>query len=231
MFQEYEEIILQTALFHGIERNGLLTMLECLKPTIGSYHRNDIIVMSGDVFESVGMMLKGEATVSKENAAGNRTVMTVLEPGDIFGEMVAFSSQSTWPATVQAQGTCRVLFLARGKIVGECSKMCPWHRSLIQNFLKVISEKALMLNKKVEYLTIKSIRGKISTFLLELSQKTGEKNIILPLKRNELADYLNVARPSLSREIARMKEEGVIDYHLNTFRIINVEALKSMSDL
>lgn len=231
MFEEYVEIISKTALFKGIERDKISVMLECLKPKVSSYNRNDCIVISGVVFESVGIILKGKATVSKENAAGNRIIMTVLEKGNIFGEMLAFSSQTIWPATVQAQESCMVFFLPRGKIVGECDRMCPWHRSLIQNFLRIISERALMLNKKVEYLTIKSMREKISTYLLEQYKITGDKNIILPLKRYELADFLNVSRPSMSREMCKMRDEGIIDFHLTAFRILDVEALKVMSGL
>ncbi|MBA1334958.1 MAG: Hcp transcriptional regulator HcpR (Crp/Fnr family) [Firmicutes bacterium] len=231
MFERYSEVISKTALFHGIEREDIAAMLNCLKPRVCSFNRNDFIVTEGDAFESIGIILKGEATVSKENAAGNRIVMTLLKQGDIFGEIVAFSSHTTWPATVQAQEPCEVLFLPRGEIVGECDRISPWHRTLIQNFLHIISERALMLNKKVEYLTIKSMRGKISTYLLEQYKRTGDKNIILPLNRNELSDFLNVSRPSMSREMCRMRDEGVIDFHLTAFRILDIEALKAMSVL
>jgi CRP-like cAMP-binding protein len=92
--------------------------------------------------------------------------------------------------------------------------------------LGIISEKALMLNRKVEYLAIKSMRAKISTFLLEQYKKTGKTTFMIPLNRNELADFLNVSRPSMSREMCRMKEEGIIDFHRASIRIINPDALK-----
>jgi CRP-like cAMP-binding protein len=104
--------------------------------------------------------------------------------------------------------------------------VCPWHRTLVTNLLGITSERALMLNKKVEYLTIKSIRGKISTFLLDLYKKTGNNNVMLNMNRNELADFLNVSRPSKSREMCRMRDEGIIDFHLSTIRIKDVEALR-----
>ena len=229
--EKYHDAVTKITLFHGIEKEDLQAMLNCLKPKVCSYNKNDYIVTGGDAFESLGIVLKGEATVSKENAAGNRIVMTLLKQGDIFGEILAFSSQLTWPATVQALEICEVLFLPRGKIIGECDRMCPWHRILIQNFLRIISERAIMLNKKIEYLTIKSMRGKISTYLLELYKRTGDKNITLPLNRNELSDFLNVSRPSMSREMCKMRDEGVIDFHLTAFRILDLEAVKFMSAL
>lgn len=229
MFYNYLEEVSKTDLFCGIESEDIRAMLNCFKPRVCGYNRNDYIVTGGDTYESLGIVLKGKATVSKENAAGNRVVMTILKQGDIFGEILAFSRQRTWPATVQAQEICEVLFLPRGKIVGECDRLCPWHKTLIQNFLRIISERAIMLNKKVEYLTIKSMRGKISTYLLEQYKKTGDKNIILPLNRNELSDFLNVSRPSMSREMCKMRDEGVIDFHLTEFELLDIESLKYMS--
>jgi CRP-like cAMP-binding protein len=230
MFEKYSEIFSKMDLFQGIEQKVINTMLDCMKPKYSFYKRNDYIINLGDQFDSVGIMLNGEAIVIKENAAGNRVVMTLLKRGDIFGEMLAFSNHAKWPATVQAQDNCEVLFLPKFKIIGECNRLCSWHTTLIQNFLKIISERALMLNKKVEYLTIKSMRGKISTYLLEQYKKAGNSNFVLLLNRNELADFFNVSRPSMSREMCKMRDEGVIDFYLNAFKILDLEALKMMSD-
>lgn len=231
MLEKYLEDVSKVSLFQGIEKADIAAMLNCLKPRVCSYEKNDYIVTGGDAYESVGIVLRGAATVSKENAKGDRVVMTILKQGGIFGEIIAFSRQMTWPATVQAQEACVILFLPRGKIIGECDQMCSWHRTLIQNFLRVISERALMLNKKVEYLTIKSMRGKISTYLLEQYSRGGDVNITLPLNRNELSDFLNVSRPSMSREMSKMKDEGIIDFHLTAVRIMDIEGLRYMSAL
>ena len=96
--------------------------------------------------------------------------------------------------------------------------------------LRIISEKALLLNRKVEYLAIKSLRGKICTYLLEQHQRTGMTTFMLPLKRCELADLLNVSRPSLSREMCKMRDEGIIDFHRSSIRIKNMEALKRSAE-
>jgi len=227
MYEEYLGVLSKSILFDKIAKTDLNLMMDCLKPKILNCKKNGYIAMAGSSFEGLGIVMKGEAAVIKENAAGNRVMMAILKPGDMFGEMITFSSKSVWPATVQAQTACSVLFLSRQKIIGECDKICPWHKMLIQNMLKIISEKALMLNKKVEYLTIKSIRGKISTFLFEQYKKAGKTIFMLPMKRHELADFLNVSRPSMSREMCHMRDEGIIDFHMKSIRILDVEALKS----
>jgi CRP-like cAMP-binding protein len=154
--------------------------------------------------------------------------MDLLKPGDLFGEVAVFAEDSVWPGSVVAQEASRALFIPRLKIIGQCHQICSRHRTIIRNMLKIVSEKAMKLNKKVEYLTIKSMRGKIAAFLLEQYLKTGKTTFVLPLNRNETADFLNVSRPSMSREMRRMKEEGIIDFHLSSIRVINPEALKRM---
>ena len=199
----------------------------CICPKITSYKKKEYVTIAENRFTGIGIVLEGEVIVTKENAAGNRVIMAKLKEGDIFGEMMAFSGYDKWAATVVASTDCTVIFLPPEKIVGNCSNICRGHKLLIQNMLSLISKKALGLNRKVEYLVIKSIRRKISVYLLEQYNKTGRFTFIVPLKRNELAEFLNVSRPSLSREIIKMKEEGIIDFYRSTFKIIDIEGLKA----
>ncbi len=230
MFEAYMDSIIKNELFAGIEKTDVEGMLVCLKPSIVHTRKNDYIALAGDRFDGLGIILSGEAVVSKDNAAGNRVVMTHLGPGDMFGEMIAFSSQARWPVNVQALSDCEGMFLSRDKIVGTCGKACNWHQDLIMNLMSIISEKAIMLNKKLDYLSIKSMRGKISTYLIEQQRKAGGNSFMLPMNRDELADFLNVSRPSMSREMGRMRDEGVIDFHRSAVKIMDIEALKGMID-
>ena len=217
-------------LFNGLGQEEINCLLECLQPRIKSYQKNECITIAGDELTEFGILLSGEAAVTKENAAGNRIILTVLGPGELFGEIAAFSGNSCWQATGVAQGKCAAVFLRPEKIIGYCDNSCENHRMLIQNMLRIISEKALLLNRKVEYLAIKSLRGKISTYLLEQHQRTGMTTFMLPLKRWELADLLNVSRPSLSREMCKMRDEGIIDFHRSSIKIKNMEALKRSAE-
>lgn len=224
------DTIKELPLFHGIKQDDIISMLQCLAPKICNYSKNQCIVNSGETIDRFGIILEGEATIIKEDVQGNRIIMSVVKKGDLFGEMLVFSSRKIWPATVIVQTSCKVLFLTNSDIIARCGKMCSWHTLMLQNFMKIISDKALMLNKKVEYLSIKSIRGKICTYLFEQYQKNKNTNLVLPLKRNELADFLNVSRPSMSREICQMRDEGIIDFHLSTFVIKDLETLKNFCD-
>ncbi|MGI6712435.1 MAG: Crp/Fnr family transcriptional regulator [Bacillota bacterium] len=228
MYEKWQKILGVCSLFQGVDPNEMPNILGCLRPRIESYKKNELVTIEGDIFTGIGVVLSGEMIVTKENVAGNRVIMEIISPGEMFGEMSAFSGEGVWPATVVAQVNSTAMFLASEKIAGECEKLCPSHRLLVINMLKIISNKAIRLNTKVEYLSMKSMRGKISTFLLEQYKRTGKNTFMMPLKRDELADFLNVSRPSLSREMGRMRDEGIIEFHRASIKLKDITALRRM---
>ncbi len=230
MYEKWINVLSKTLLFKDIQPEHLMSMAQCIQPRVCHYKKHEYIAIAGDDFEGVGIILSGAASVIKENAAGNRVIISMLDESDMFGEMAAFSSLAKWPASVQAQNPVTALFIPGEKIVGSCPNACVGHKKLIINMLKIISEKALMLNKKVDYLSIKSMRGKISTYLLEQYNKAGSLIFMLPMNRNELADFLNVSRPSMSREMSRLRDEGIIDYYMSSIKIKDLETLKKMTE-
>lgn len=230
MYKEWLQVISKSSLFQGIEEEQLNNMLECIRPRIVKYNKDDFIAVAGYDFQGMGLVLSGQAMILKENAAGNRVIISLVKSGELFGEMVSFSGKSKWPATVIAQEPCTVMFVSPEVIVTQCEQLCISHQELTTNMLKLLSQKALMLNKKMEYLSMRSIRGKISYYLLEQYKASGTTMFTLPLKRNELADFLNVPRPSLSREMCRMRDEGLIDFHRSSVKINDLENLKSIAD-
>lgn len=226
MCSNLSKILMGSSLFAHISGKDLDIMVHCLQPKVCMYQKNSYIAIGGEPFIGLGLLLTGEATVIKEDLVGNRNIMTVLKAGTIFGEMIAFSGKQAWPASVFAQTPCSVIFLPPDKIVGNCAHACASHTQLIKNMLSILSEKALLLNRKVEYLTISSMRAKISTYLLEQYNLTGNKVFNLTLSRNDLADFLNVSRTALSREMGRMRDEGMIEFYRASIKINDLEKVK-----
>lgn len=217
-------------LYDGISIEELRGILPCMEVKIQTYRHNDLITIAGEPFSEIGVVVNGNIALTKETAAGNRVIISVLSSGEIFGEMFAYSGQSVWPITVIAQTNCTIVYFPQEKIIGCCEKVCFCHKQLILNMLKIVSRRALLLNRKVLYLSIKSLRGKISTYLLEEYNKKGSKTFQLNLNRNDWADFINVSRPSLSRELGKMRDDGIIDFHGSAVKIIDHAALKELSE-
>ena len=212
MYLEWIDTLKSTILFRGIGSESLNIMLDCLKPTVRRCKQREIIVAYGQPFQGIGIIASGKVALTKETYSGNRIIMGILEASDIFGEIVAFSDNRIWPMTVIAQEDCVLLFLPPDKITGTCSNICASHSTLIMNMLQILSNRASMLDKKIEHISAKNIRGRISSYLLDTYLQTGSKDFILTMKRHELADYLNIPRPSLSREMGLMRDDGIIGF-------------------
>jgi CRP-like cAMP-binding protein len=226
MNEKYYALLEAMPLFKGIEGEELKGMLGCLKPAVAAFKKNEYMALSGEPLSSIGILLEGQASVVKETPSGGRTVMAVLESGDTFGEIIVFSSQTQWPNSVQAMENSVVLFLDKSKLLTQCHNLCPWHKRIIENMLGIISDKAVTLNKKVEFLVMKNLRGKLAAYFLEQYRKNNKLTFMMGINRNQLADIFNVSRPSLSREMAKMKDEGIIDYYLDTVQILDIRTLE-----
>lgn len=226
MYSEWTNALQSSQLFQGISNESLTIMLGCLKPKIKRYKQREIIITSGQPFQGVGIIAIGRVSLTKETFSGNRIIMGILHTGDIFGETVAFSDSRVWPMTVIAQEDCVTLFLPPDRITRACSNICASHSALIANMLQILSNRALMLDKKIEHLSARNIRGKISSYLLDIYSQNTDKTFTIPMKRHELADYLNIPRPSLSREMGLMRDAGMIEVNGARITINNVLSLE-----
>jgi CRP-like cAMP-binding protein len=226
MYQEWTETLKSSALFRGINSKSLDAMLACLKPRIQRYKQREIAALYGSPFQGIGIVATGSVALTKETYSGNRIIIDILNASAIFGETVAFSDHKTWPVTVIVQEDSSLLFLPPDKILGTCSNVCSSHSMLIMNMLNILSNRALTLNRKIEYLAAKTLRGRVSNYLLDMFREKGNAAIIIPMKRHELADYLSMPRPSLSRELGLLRDEGIIEFSRTSIKINNIQALE-----
>lgn len=230
MYQKWIETLKNSVLFRNIGSESIGIMLDCLKPKVRLFKQREIIVAYGDSFQGVGIIASGSVALTKETYSGNRIIMGMLEEGDIFGEIVAFTCQKAWPMTVIAQEDCVILFLPPDKITGTCSNACASHTTLITNMLNILSNRASMLDKKIEHISARNIRSKISNYLLDAYRQFANQSFTLPMKRQELADYLNIPRPSLSREMCMMRNEGIIEFEGSNVRIKDIHKMQKSAD-
>lgn len=227
---KYQEILMKSQLFKGIQSENLSHLLKCLNPIMREYGRNDVVAAEGMRLTGIGIVLEGNLNISKTSLTGNRILLGTVGPGELFGENAAFSETNMWPASVESQSAAEVMFIRPSSIVNQCSSACSWHSKLQENMLGILSSKALKLTKKIEYLSIKGIRGKICTYLYNIYLKTGTREFNLPMKKYELAEFFNTARPSLSREMINLREEGIIDFTGGKIKLISIGRIEKIID-
>lgn len=194
-------------------------MLNCLDAKLLDYGKDEFVFQAGDHVDSIGIILKGSAHIIRESYEGNRIIMAVLEEGDFFAEALCCADIEESPVSVQVRSDAVVLSLNFSRILHTCSNACSFHTKLIENMRYILANKNIALQSHFEVISRKSMREKILGYLHSLAITQG-KIISIPLNREEFADYLCVDRSALSHELARMKSDGIIDYHKNTFRLL-----------
>jgi CRP-like cAMP-binding protein len=228
LYEAWLTVLKKSQLFRGVSAEALSVMLNCLKPRIRHCKQREVIGVCGQPFHGIGIVAAGSVALTRETASGNRVFLNVLEAGESFGEASVFSGNKVWPATVIAQEDSVLLFLPPGKVAGNCANTCRSHHTLIMNSLGILSRRVETLNQKIEHLSAKSNRQKVAGYLLDLYRRTGKSEIEIPMKRHELADYLGMPRPSLSREMSLMQADGLISFKGHRVNMRNALALEKI---
>ena len=143
-----------------------------------------------------------------------------LHRNDIFGETFACGSDNQAVVTFLVSEDARILFLPFNRVMHSCTMACQFHHRLIENMVRVIADKNRDLMRKIDVVSKRTIREKLLAYLSIQAQVQGSRYFEIPLGRVELAEYLCVDRSALTRELTKMKEDGLIDYDKNCFRIL-----------
>ena len=213
---------MRSPLFSGIGPENMEGMLGCIGYHVREFQKGEVIAFEEESIDHVGVVMEGAVDMIKEDVWGNRTMLLRSYREDIFGETFACGEDSLSVVTFVAAQDCKVLFLSFCRVMHTCTHACVFHQTLIENMVRIIARKNRELMRKVEVVSKKTLREKILSYLSIQSQSHGAKRFEIPLGRVEWAEYLCADRSALTRELSKMKDEGLIDYHRNVFEILKM---------
>ncbi len=209
----------KSPLFEGLLPSEIPPVLRCLDAFRRRYEKGVCILDVGDELFAVGILFEGEAHIHKDDGAESRNLVMELRAGDMFGETALCAGIRKSPFRVTAASVCEVLFLRMDRILQPTVPPCRFRSRLVENLLKWIAEKNLELGEKLDIVSRRSLRDRIRVYLSRQAELNGSPEFRIPFSRRDMADYLYVDRSALSRELSRMKEEGLIDFERNRFRL------------
>ena len=218
--ENYLEIIKQCPLFDGIKELNLKSLLNCLMATRRSCQKNEFVFSAGEVVQSVAIVLSGGVHILQEDYWGNRTILAHIPPGELFGEAFSCAETDSVPVSVIAVEKTEVLLIDYKRIVTTCSSSCAFHLALIQNMLKLLAQKNIMLTQKMEIVTQRTTRERLLAYLSVQAVKAGKNRFTIPFNRQQLADYLSVERSAMSAELSRMQADGLISTNRSEFELL-----------
>ncbi|MCL2399410.1 MAG: Crp/Fnr family transcriptional regulator [Defluviitaleaceae bacterium] len=220
-YENYIKDLTQTDLFSNITLNELTNLLKCIYAGCANYRKDDFIIEKGNTVSAFGVMLSGQSRSIKWDLSGRLIILTFIEKGSVIGAMVAAKAEHISPVSVQATEDSVVMLIPFNRIITRCKNNCPQHEQLLRNYISVVAEKGLELYERIDCLLEPTVRDKILTYLSRISREQHSQTFTIPINRNAMAEYLNIERSALSRELSSMKKDGLIDYHKSCFRLLH----------
>lgn len=219
--EQYLSVLQKSPLFQQLSDREIKELMENVPAKVMTYPKDALIAEEWENCDRLGMILSGKIEIQKIYASGKTVTMAHLKTGNIFGEALIFSKVHLYPGTVVSRTPAQILFLQKSAVISLCRR----HPVFLESFMNLLSERILMLNKKIKELSLGTIRQKIAYFLLEEYQKQGKLTIQLPFSKEVIAEHMGIQRPSLSREMIKMRDEGWIDMKKNTVHIKDLQQL------
>lgn len=201
----------KSPLFQNISYEEYQRMLICFQASQKTFRPEDVMYDFSELRNnSVGIIERGTAQLIRIDEEGVSTVMEELGPGGVFGRTLAFAVTSEDSLEVVCRTPCDVIFIDYPHILKRCENACTHHSILVQNMLRLISDKAQALSERVDVLSRRSIREKLLCYFRQLVDKAGSRTFTLPFSLSTLADYIATDRSAMMRELKRLREEEIV---------------------
>ncbi len=220
--EKYIDSLSKSILFKNLDIEKIKILLNEVPYTIVNYEKDDVIAIEEDDCNSLGIILNGNVEIHKPFPSGKIVTINNFEAGNVFGEALVFSGTHKYPATIISTTDSKIMYIDKDDII----KLMMSNDKVLNNFVSVLSNRILMLNNRITNLSHDTVRKKIANIILDEYGKQQSKNLVLPFCRKKMAELLNIPRPSLSRELMNMKNDGIIDYHKNRLEIVDIDLLE-----
>ena len=211
-------------LFKGLDIEEIEDILKNISFTKIKYRKGEIIAHEGEVCTSLGVILEGTIEMQRIYCNGKYIVIKKLSKGEVFGEALVFSERGFYPVTALAVNDCLIMYIKKEEVLSLCFQ----NKKILENFISLLSNKILMLNKKIKNISFKSIKEKVSNYILEESIIQNTDTISLNESKEDISAKLGMPRPSFSRELMRLKSLGIIDFNRTFIKIINKDELENI---
>lgn len=215
------------ALFQGLTAKQRQRALGCLAAGKQRLSKGQVVLTAGEPISKIGILLEGGLQVVREEYTGERTIVTAIQPGELFAEAVACAPADiggkVMPVTVLATVKSAVLWMDVGRMLTPCGAAAGFQSKLLENLLGILAGKNLLLNQKMRYLSKRTTREKLLAYLTEQAAQRHSSSFEIPFTHQELADYLCVERSGLSAVLSGLRREGLLSYERRRFHCFFLE--------
>ncbi len=226
MQQEALKVLSGNCLTMGMTGKEIAELVASSQVQLREFGSGEYILEDGERPQRLYILVRGAVRILKDTASGREILLAeITEPGEMFGEVYLFIARQAYDMSVVAMGATRVLTISNAMFSLEQGELAHISKVLLQNLLRIFASKAYFMHNRLKVLASGSLRGKLVRYLFQLPAK--DQRLLLPGSRQELADYLAVTRPSLSRELSAMQADGILEVQGRSVHILDMEAFEA----
>lgn len=221
-FKDYLSTIKKNSLFENFPEKQLTRLFTINNHKIGVYQKDSIIYNQNQICNTLDIVLKGTISIQRIDEKGNVLTVSEFNEKESLGGNLIFANKNIYPMTVVAKTNAKVLHLKKGLVL----ELCKSSNNFQKQFITSISNKTTIISDKLKSVKMKTIRQNIIEFLISENYNQKTLKVNLNMTKKEWAEKLGVQRPSLSRELMKMKKEGLIDYDKDYILVKDIDFLK-----
>jgi len=222
-FSNYTSQIGEIPLFSGLSEEQLQELATIVLEQV--FRRGQTIFLEGDEGSGFYVVKTGKVKIFKLSPDGKEQILHIFGPGEPFAEVPVFAGQR-FPANAEALEECRLFFFPRAGFLDLIRR----HPSLALNMLAVLSRRLRQLAGLVEDLSLKEVPARLAAYILYQSERQqGVPEFELEIAKGQLASLLGTIPETLSRILARMVKEGLIESSGPRIKIINKAGLQELA--
>ena len=213
--------LVNNPLFRGITLERLFADLEEIRFHTRSYKKGEILAQQGAVCNRLVILTKGSVRGEMIDYSGRLIKVEDIAAPRAIAPLFLFGEENRYPVEVTANEPTEVIELPKSSVLSLFRK----NEQFLENYMNLSANYARTLSDKLFFMSFKTIRQKLASYLLRLYKQQQQTHITLDRSQQELSDYFGVSRPSLTRELAHMQEDGLLIADRKHITILQKEQL------
>lgn len=194
-------------------------MQEMSSVRTAAYRKNEIIFHTGDTAREFGLVAEGSVYIETVDFWGNRSILGHVPAGQIFAETYVICREPLRVDAVAAEDAV-IRFVDLSRLTDSANAGRGWYAGMMSVLLEITARKNLSLSDRIFFTSPKTVRERLLAYLSAQAGRSGSSTVRIPFDRQQLADYLNLDRTAVSKELGKMKREGLIEYRKNQFTLL-----------
>lgn len=217
--------ISETPIFRGINAGEVAHILNLVHHQIKTYEPETIIAYSGDECVNLYILIEGSVRGEAVDLKGKVIKIEDINAPDTFAEGFLFADENNLLVNIVTNTKTKILIIYKNDLL----QLFKSNKKILENYLNITSNRFVLVTKKLKFLSLKNIKGKLANYILGLERKNeGKQHFLIDKTQEQLAEYFGVTRPSLARALGEMKDGGLIEIKRKEIKILDRNSLVQM---